>query len=280
MKALKHNPGMAAGLVRLHFHDAFVRGADGSVLIDSTSNNKAEKDAPPNYQSLRGFEIIDAAKARLEAKCKGKVSCADILAFAARDSVRFSMKINYAVSSGRRDGRVSLASEAVSNLPSPFYNLTQLTQSFKCKGFSQEEMIILSGAHTIGLAHCSSFIERLYNFNSTINQDPSLDSTYAKRLKKQCPCGSTNSNNLVPMDPYSPTKSDSNYYKLILSNRGLFTSDQTLISTPESKMQVLLNAYVPMHFKLKFINAFVKMGKIGVLTGNEGEIRVNCRVIN
>ncbi|KAH7677495.1 Peroxidase protein [Dioscorea alata] len=179
MKALKHNPGMAAGLVRLHFHDAFVRGADGSVLIDSTSNNKEEKDAPPNYQSLQGFEIIDAAKARLEAKYKGKVSCADTLAFAARDVSKLSMKINYAVPSGRRDGRVSLASEAVSNLPSPFYNLIQLTQSFKCKGFSQEEMIILSGAHTIGLAHCSSFIERLYNFNSTINQDPSLDPTYA-----------------------------------------------------------------------------------------------------
>ena len=53
-------------------------------MIDLTGNKKVEKDAPPTYQSLRGFEIIDAAKAQLEAKCKGKVSCADILAFVSR----------------------------------------------------------------------------------------------------------------------------------------------------------------------------------------------------
>ena len=56
-----------------------------------------------------------------------------------------SMKINYDVPSGRRDGRVSSASEAVSNLPPPSFNLTQLTQTFKSKGLSQVEMIILSG---------------------------------------------------------------------------------------------------------------------------------------
>ncbi|KAJ0979102.1 hypothetical protein J5N97_014576 [Dioscorea zingiberensis] len=280
MKALRSDSGLAAGLVRLHFHDAFVRGADASVLIDSTSNNTAEKDAPPNNPSLRGFEVIDSAKNRLEIACKGKVSCADILAFAARDSVLFSLGISYAVPSGRRDGRVSMASEALSNLPPPSFNLTQLTQIFNSNGFSQEEMIILSGAHTIGRSHCSSFTNRLYNFNSTVSQDPSLDPTYAEQLKKQCPNGSTNTSLVVPMDPKTPTIFDTNYYKLILANRGLFTSDQTLISTPEAKKLVQVNAYVPLLFPLKFRDAFVKMGKMGVLTGDEGEIRTNCRVIN
>lgn len=273
------NKGVAAGLVRMHFHDCFVRGCDGSVLIDSTPTNSAEKDSPANNPSLRGFEVIDSAKARLESVCQGVVSCADIVAFAARDSVAITGGFGYEVPAGRRDGRISLASETRS-LPPPTLNVDQLTQNFKNMGLTQEEMVTLSGAHTIGRSHCLAFRNRLYSFNSTTSQDPSLDPSYAAQLKQQCPEGSTDASLVVPMNPVSPAITDECYYTDILANRGLFTSDQTLLTNPTTAIQVIQNARYPFLWKSKFASAMVKMGQIDVLTGTAGEIRANCRVIN
>ncbi|PRQ60597.1 putative peroxidase [Rosa chinensis] len=279
-KGVIGNRGVAAGLVRLHFHDCFVRGCDASVLIDSTSSNTAEKDAPANNPSLRGFEVIDNAKARLESICKGVVSCADIVAFAARDSVELTGGLGYDVPAGRRDGRVSVASDTFTNLPPPTANVNQLTQLFSNKGFTQDEMVTLSGAHTIGRSHCSSFSNRLYNFNATTKQDPSLDPRYAEQLKQQCPQGNTNPNLVVAMNPFSPFTTDVSYYADILANRGLFTSDQTLITNSATANQVNQNARNPFLWNNKFAAAMVKMGRLGVLTGNDGEIRAKCRVFN
>lgn len=96
----------------------------------------------------------------------------------------------------------------------------------------------------------------------------------------QCPKDSTDSNLVVPMNPSSPSITDVGYYMDILKNRGLFTSDQTLLTDPITAGQVTQNAVNPFLWKNKFAAAMVKMGQLGVLTGNAGEIRANCRVIN
>ena len=53
--------------------------------------------------------------------------------------------LGYDVPAGRRDGKISLASETLTNLPPPSFNVDQLTKFFSNKGFTQEEMVILSG---------------------------------------------------------------------------------------------------------------------------------------
>ena len=63
-----------------------IQGCDASLLVNSTSNNQAEKDAPPNL-TIRGFDFIDRVKSLVEAECPGIVSCADIIALVARDSI-------------------------------------------------------------------------------------------------------------------------------------------------------------------------------------------------
>ncbi|KAK1322227.1 Peroxidase 52 [Acorus calamus] len=63
-------------------------GCDGSILLDKTSTIDSEKFAFPNKNSARGFEVVDAIKAAVDNTCGGPVvSCADVLAVTARDSV-------------------------------------------------------------------------------------------------------------------------------------------------------------------------------------------------
>ncbi|KAL0322299.1 UNVERIFIED_CONTAM: Peroxidase 5 [Sesamum calycinum] len=277
-KAVSKNPGIAAGLIRMHFHDCFVRGCDASVLLDGPNT---EKQSIPNQGSLRGFEVIDAAKAELELQCPGIVSCADIIAFAARDSSCKLGNINYDVPSGRRDGNVSLINEPLLNLPAPFFNATTLRDNFARKGLSLDEMVTLSGAHSIGISHCSSFASRLYP-----TQDPTLDPNYAAFLKTICPPPVANAtaaptvNPTVNLDSITPTRLDNKYYVGLKVNRGLLTSDQVLLSSPLTAKTVVYNARYGRVWGKKFAAAMVRMGNIEVLTGNQGEIRRNCRVVN
>ena len=62
-----------------------MKGCDASLLLDGSNS---EKTAPPNL-SVRGYDVIDAAKSAVENVCPGVVSCADIIIMATRDAVSF-----------------------------------------------------------------------------------------------------------------------------------------------------------------------------------------------
>ncbi|CAN6466594.1 unnamed protein product [Victoria cruziana] len=280
-KAVAQNPGLAAGLIRMHFHDCFVRGCDASVLLDSTPDNDAEKDSPANNPSLRGFQIIDDAKAVLESQCPQVVSCADVLAFAARDAVHMAGGFYYSLPSGRRDGRVSKQSEVLQNLPFPSFNVDQLEESFGRKGLSLEDMVTLSGAHTLGVSHCSSFSDRIYDFNnSTGAADPSMDPKYVRYLRTKCPAPESSSDPTVALDPVTPNRLDNKYYVNLKYHRGLLTSDQALTDRADTARMVNRNVNQGSMWLRKFSAAMVRMGSIDVLTGSQGEIRKSCRVVN
>lgn len=71
----------------MHELFAWMQGCDGSVLLDDTVTLIGEKQADQNVKSLKGFDIVDRIKTRLEAECPAIISCADLLAIAARDAV-------------------------------------------------------------------------------------------------------------------------------------------------------------------------------------------------
>jgi len=253
-----------------------VRGCDASVLLDQADpNSPPEKFGIPNL-SLRGFEVIDAAKARIEKECGSEVvSCADVLAFAGRDATYFlsNKKVYFDMPAGRYDGRVSFINETLPNLPPPFATVDQLKAGFASKGLTADEMVTLSGAHTIGISHCTSFAARLNA--STSDMDPNLMSS----LQAQCK-SDTGSDNTVVQDIKTPNKLDNKYYKNVLSHEVLFASDATLMTADDTSAAVRANAEDKNVWEEKFKAAMVRMGAIEVLTSANGEIRRNCRVVN
>ncbi|GLJ28608.1 hypothetical protein SUGI_0563780 [Cryptomeria japonica] len=276
-KAVAQEPRMAASLLRLHFHDCFVNGCDASVLLDDTPTLTGEKTAAPNANSLRGFEVIDSIKAELEFACPGIVSCADILAIAARDSVLLTGGPVWQVQLGRRDSRTANKALANTSIPAPTSNVPKLIQKFQNVGLTREDMVTLSGAHTIGKARCATFNARLQN-----QPDPTLEKLLLTSLQMLCLNGfSNNSNAVANLDLQTPIIFDNKYYKNLLSGEGILMSDQVLYSSGGST-EALVKFYTENQkaFFENFKVSMIKMGNIQPLLGKDGEIRHNCRFPN
>ncbi|CAL9153348.1 unnamed protein product [Musa hybrid cultivar] len=261
--------------LRLFFHDCFVEGCDASVMVASPSGD-AEKDAPDNLSLAGdGFDTVIKAKQDVEARCPGVVSCADILAIAARDVVVLSGGPDFAVELGRRDGLISQAERVAGRLPGPDLDLNRLSELFRMNNLTTHDMIALSGAHTVGFSHCSRFAGRLYS--SAV--DPSLNPAYARLLMRACP-RDVDPTIAVNMDPFTPTVFDNLYYRNLLNGEGLFSSDQVLFTNLLSRSAVKRFAANQTSFFGAFTTAMVRLGRVGVKTGSQGEIRNDCTAFN
>lgn len=272
--AISKEARIGASILRLFFHDCFVNGCDGSILLDDTSNFTGEKNALPNKNSVRGFDVIDTIKTAVENVCPGVVSCADILAIAATDSVAILGGPTWNVKLGRRDATTASQSAANTAIPRPTSNLNILTSMFKNVGLSTKDLVALSGAHTIGQARCTTFRARIYN-------ETNIDTSFASTRQSNCPKTSgLGDNNLAPLDLHTPTSFDNCYYRNLVQNKGLLHSDQQLFNGGSTDSIVSGYFNNQNSFFSDFATAMIKMGDIKPLTGSDGEIRKNCRKPN
>ncbi|CAE6088705.1 unnamed protein product [Arabidopsis arenosa] len=279
-QALQSDARIGASLIRLHFHDCFVNGCDGSLLLDDTGSTQSEKNAPANANSTRGFNVVDNIKTALENACPGIVSCSDVLALASEASVSLAGGPSWAVLLGRRDGLTANLSGA-NSLPSPFEGLNNITSKFVAVGLNTTDVVALSGAHTFGRGQCVTFNNRLFNFNGTGNPDPTLNSTLLSSLQQLCPQNGSASG-ITNLDLSTPDAFDKNYFTNLQSNNGLLQSDQELFSNSGSATVPIVNSFASNQtlFFEAFVQSMIKMGNISPLTGNSGEIRQDCKVVN
>ncbi|XP_006657042.2 peroxidase P7-like [Oryza brachyantha] len=270
--AVRNEPRMGASILRLFFHDCFVNGCDGSILLDDTSTFTGEKGAGPNANSARGFEVIDAIKTQVEASCKATVSCADILALAARDGVNLLGGPTWSVPLGRKDSRTASQSAANSNLPGPGSSLATLISMFGNQGLSARDMTALSGAHTIGRSQCQFFRSRIYT-------ESNINASFAALRQQTCPRSGGDAN-LAPFDVQTADAFDNAYYQNLVSQRGLLHSDQELFNGGSQDALVRQYSTNPSQFSADFVSAMVKMGNLLPSSGTATEVRLNCRKVN
>ncbi|KAL5579765.1 hypothetical protein UlMin_012207 [Ulmus minor] len=275
-EAFKSDSTIVAALLRLQFHDCFVTGCDASILLEGPSS---ERTAPPNL-SVRGYDLIETIKQALEAKCPGVVSCADIIAMATRDAVNLASNgvVKYNVQTGRKDGLISLASNV--DLPSPSISVDQSIAAFAKKGISPDDMVYLLGGHTVGIAHCALFQDRLYNFQNSGKPDPTMNQTLVEKLKVECPQGSSGGSTVnLDQGPGSSLIVDKSYYQQLLLKSGILQIDQELFLHARTNATVVALTNGAEDFNVKFGEAMVKLGAI-IITGARGQIRNTCSKVN
>ncbi|KAH6554776.1 hypothetical protein KP509_1Z307600 [Ceratopteris richardii] len=202
-----------AAMIRLAFHDCQVNGCEASIMLNSVRNGTAELQSPSNL-GIRRLDIIDRLKARVEAACPRTVSCADIIAMASRDAVSLSGGPDIPVLLGRFDGLRASAAAATAALPHATISVEGMLALFGRMGMTLPESVAILGAHTMGIAHCANFANRLYPV-----RDPSLRLFFANSLRARCP-RMFSSNAFAALDT-SNFRFDNAYFRNVLAGRGL-----------------------------------------------------------
>ncbi|GLJ26844.1 hypothetical protein SUGI_0524390 [Cryptomeria japonica] len=109
---------------------------------------------------------------------------------------------------GRKDGKLSRAKDTTA-LPALTFNISHLLQSFSQRGL---------------LAHD---LNRIHNFGSTEEVDPSLHPAFAQMLRNVCPAANTQKSARALLDS-TASRFENQYYKNVVAGKGIFSSDAAL----------------------------------------------------
>ncbi|KAL6987944.1 peroxidase [Sarracenia purpurea var. burkii] len=158
---------------------------------------------------------------------------------------------------GRRDSTTANRTNANNDLPKPSMDLPTLIRNFNNQGLDVEDLVALSGAHTIGFAKCS----------------------FARQDQPKCPTSGGGRTILGPLDP-TPAKFDTIYFSNLVMMKGFLNSDGALCNDNQTYGLVENYSQNGWAFSVAFAKSMIRMGSINPLTGNKGQIRVNCRKVN
>lgn len=159
--------------------------------------------------------------------------------------------------------------------------MDKMITTFTKKGFTIREMVaLLGGGHTIGFVHCSEFANRIFNYSATSEIDPSMNPSFAARLRTLCADYKTNPDMAAFMDPMSPGRFDNNLYLNLMRGLDILPSDHLLVTDPRTKTMVEEYARDQNLFFTDFARAIEKVSVLGVKTGRRGEVRTNCNAFN
>ncbi|TVU16721.1 hypothetical protein EJB05_40296, partial [Eragrostis curvula] len=259
--ALRQDIALAAGLLRIFFHDCFPQGCDASVLL--TGSGSEQQLAPNLTLQPRALQLIEDIRAQVHAACGPTVSCADITALATRDAVHASGGPLYDVPLGRLDSLAPAPSSAVFQLPQASSDASTLINAFQSRNLSEVDLVALSGGgHTVGRARCSSFSNRFGESGA-----------FARRLAANC---SADAGRLQELDVTTPDAFDNKYYVNLQNGEGVLTSDQVLTGDWRTSWVVDGFAGNQWWFFGQFGQSMVKLGNLKPGGNAAGEIRRNC----
>ncbi|KAI4346459.1 hypothetical protein L6164_007353 [Bauhinia variegata] len=197
-----------------------------------------------------------------------------------RDLVKMVGGPFYKVPLGRKDSTVSNVNRVAASIPTPTMTMDMIIEKFTSKGFTVQDMVALTGAHTIGFTHCKEFANRIFNFSETNPVDPTLSPKLAAGLRQVCANYTNDPGMSAFNDVRSPSKFDNAYYQNVLRGLGLLTSDAMLAVDPRTRPLVELYAKNQDAFFKDFAMAMEKLSLFEIKTGNGGEVRNRCDQFN
>ncbi|CAO2142367.1 unnamed protein product [Urochloa humidicola] len=257
--AIERDYSIAAGLIRIYFNDCFPQGCDASLLLKGPWS---EERFPPNaFLNQKAMRLIEDIRIIVHRECGPTVSCSDILALAACRAFVIANGYNakYHVQLGRYDNVAPAIMGDVIAIPLPQSNIDTLLNDFASRGLDASDLVALSGAHSIGKAHCESFRDRAAQYNTD----------FTRKLFWDC---RRDANAVEDLDHVTPQLLDNQYYKNLYKGEGVFTSDMALLNHPETAKWVkYYNDYPPIQFLIQFASRMEKL--YYVPKGGYGEIR-------